>query len=138
MKLAEFYNYSNILKIGYEKASFTFLFSDYYKLPIHIHDTKEHLYFSSIGPDALQNDFILSKSNNKGFRWAYESSNNDPFFIMASDSNYFYSVVYRDKDAVKEVLSKTTNLKDYILHKMSQLPDSDIDIFIIKLKFCNI
>lgn len=26
MKLAEFYNYSNILKIGYEKASFTFLF----------------------------------------------------------------------------------------------------------------
>lgn len=115
-----------------------YLFSDYYKLPIHIHDSKEHLYFSSIGPGALQNDFVLSKNNNKGFRWAYESSNNDPFFILASDSNYFYSVVYRDKDAVKEVLSKTTNLKDYILHKMSQLPDSDNDVFIIKLRFCKI
>ncbi len=115
-----------------------YLFSDYYKLPIHIHDTKEHLYFSSIGPAALQNDFVLSKNNCKGFRWAYESNNNDPFFILASDSNYFYSVVYRDKDAVKEVLSKTTNLKDYILHKMSQLPDSDNDVFIIKMKFGNI
>lgn len=43
-----------------------------------------------------------------------------------------------DKDAVKEVLSKTTNLKDYVLHKMSQLPDSDNDVFIIKLRFCKI
>lgn len=112
-----------------------YLFSDYYKLPIHIHDTKEHLYFSSIGPDALQNDFVLSKSNNKGFRWAYESSNNDPFFIMASDSNYFYTVIYCDSSDIKDNKSKTTTLREFILNKLAQIHSYTNGAFIVKLRF---
>jgi hypothetical protein len=114
-----------------------YLFSDYYKLPIHIHDTKDYIYFSSIGPSALQNDFVFSKSNNIGFRWVYERSDRDPLFIMASDSTYFYTVIYRDREDLKVKLSKNANLRDFIMYKLSQLPNSNHDAFIVKIKFCN-
>ena len=114
-----------------------YLFSDYYKLPIHIHDTKDYIYFSSIGPSALQNDFVFSKSNNKGFRWVYERSDRDPLFIMASDSTYFYTVIYRDREDLKVGSSKNANLRDFIMYKLSQMPNSNHDAFIVKMKFCN-
>ena len=112
-----------------------YLFSDYYKLPIHIHDTKEHIYFSCIGPSALQNDFVLSKNTNKGFRWAYERSDRDPLFIMASDSNYFYTVVYYDRNDIKDITSKNTTLREFILNKLAQMQDSTNGAFIVKLRF---
>jgi hypothetical protein len=112
-----------------------YLFSDYYKLPIHIHDTKEHIYFSCIGPSALQNDFVLSKNTTKGFRWAYERSDRDLLFIMASDSNYFYTVVYYDRNDIKDTTSKNTTLSEFILTKLTQMQDSTNGVFIVKLRF---
>ena len=83
----------------------------------------------------MQNDFVLSKNTNKGFRWAYERNDRDPLFIMASDSNYFYTVVYYDRNDIKDITSKNTTLREFILNKLAQMQDSTNGAFIVKLRF---
>ncbi len=112
-----------------------YLYSDYYKLPIHIHDTKDYIYFSSIGPNALQNDFIFSKNSNKGIQYVYDRSVRYPLFIMASDSIYFYTIIYNEKIDKKEVELKTTTLRDFILQKLTEIPNCTQETYIVKLKF---
>lgn len=112
-----------------------YLNSGYYKLPIYIQDTEKYVYFSSIGPSAKQNDFLFNIENCNGIRWVYEPSKSDPLFIMASDNNFFYTIICIDTESLLDTSLKANNLKNYLLKSIYQKYKGEYSSFIVKIKF---
>ena len=117
-----------------------YLYSEYYKLPIYIHDTRKFIYFSSIGPGAKQNDFLFNIENCNGIHWTYEQNDNDPLFIMASDDEFFYTSIYIDTESLNfssysDTSFKANNLTDYLLKNICKTNDRENKLFVAKIKF---
>ena len=71
----------------------TYMMSNYYKLPMDLHETDTHLYFHAAGPGASDCIFLYDKRSMSGIRW--ESAPGEvtvPVPVLSSDSEWFYTI----------------------------------------------
>lgn len=114
-----------------------YMFSDYYKLPIYIHDTQDLFYFGCCAPKGKDTYFLFSNKSLKGVRWENDPIEEDIFIFEASDSNYLYGVYNDYKEYTSQERQNMKNpLKRYILTKtnISLITDQQ-NPAIIKMKF---
>jgi hypothetical protein len=71
-----------------------YMFSDYFKMPIYIHENDQAFFFTAAGPEASSHDFIYLKESGKGVRLSSEIPEMRPFIFRAVDRDFFYGVVY--------------------------------------------
>lgn len=95
----------------------TFICPDYYKVPIYIHDTRQNIYFSCIGPKGTAHYFIVSNESTKGIEWKDNDEDRSPMMALASDEDYFY-FLYDDYRS-KEESAKSSPIKKQLLKKQS-------------------
>lgn len=70
----------------------TYMMSDYYKLPMDLHETAAALSFHASGPQGDDVWFVYDKAKKNGFRWINESE--DMIMpIIASDKEWFYTII---------------------------------------------
>ena len=70
-----------------------YMMSDYYKLPMDLHETDTHLYFHAAGPGASDCIFIYDRGSGKGIRWTNApGSVTVPVPVLASDGDWFYTI----------------------------------------------
>lgn len=114
-----------------------YMHTNYYKLPIYIHNTSEYFYFGCCAPKAQETYFIFSLKEHKGLRWQSDPNEEDVFLFKAADSTFFYGVYndYKDYSHQEQQMMKNT-LKKYILEKTNiSLINGEQNPAIIKIKF---
>ena len=114
-----------------------YMTSKYYKLPIYIHDTPNHLYFGCCDPNGQDIYFLFSLKNHKGIRWQNDPNEDEILLIVASDSTFFYGV-YSDYSnyTIQERQIMKNPLKKYILsQKNINLTNDQQNPVLIKIKF---
>lgn len=114
-----------------------YMTSKYYKLPIYIHDTPNHLYFGCCDPNGQDIYFLFSLKNHKGIRWQNDPNEDEILLIGASDSTFFYGV-YSDYSnyTIQERQIMKNPLKKYILsQKNINLTNDQQNPVLIKIKF---
>ena len=115
-----------------------YMAAPYYKLPIYIHDTPDHLYFACCNPEIKNMNLLFNLKTGKGISWEYNPENDGTLFkIMASDRHYFYGL-HDDYDNYDN--SRIRQIKDplkrYILQKTNlNLKNENQNPALIKLKF---
>lgn len=114
-----------------------YMYANYYKLPIYIHNTSDYFYFGCCDPKAKDNYFIFSLKENKGVRWTNDPNEEDVFLFKASDSTFFYAVYNDYKNySPQERQSMKNTLKKYVLEKTNiSLLEGQQNPAIIKIKF---
>ena len=71
-----------------------YMMSDWYKLPMDLHETDNHLYFHASGPGASDCIFIYDKDSRKGIRWTNAPGSVTVMTpVLASDRDWFYTVL---------------------------------------------
>ena len=65
--------------------------SDYYKLPMELHETDTHLFIRVAGPSAKDVNIVYDKQSAKGVRWQ-NLTNDMTLRISASDGEWFYAI----------------------------------------------
>lgn len=71
----------------------SFMFAEYYKLPINIYDTHKQLYFRCCGPKASEHYFLTADNMEKSITWKHDMDTDGKLFqIVASDSLFFYGI----------------------------------------------
>lgn len=137
----------------------SFITSAYFKLPIYFQDTENQLFFSAIGPQAKQIDFLYNYANNRGIWWENKNNDGDPIYLMASDREYFYAVVNRETSfettlgtspettlgtsldttlgtSLKTVQRRdNSTLKNFLLNNMPSATSDSSNTYIAKIKF---
>lgn len=112
-----------------------YMFSDYYKVTIYLHETKEILYFSFCGPRALENYCLFSLSKNKGIRWERNQQDITPLFsVLASDSNYFYGIYNDYENNYTQDQSQTMEPLKKIIIENSSIQLGEDNPYIVKFK----
>lgn len=124
-------NYGDDLAISMKE----YFNSKYYKFPYQIHDTKDLLYFATIGPSGKEVDFLFSKNLKKGINWIEKETDREPLRILASDEDYFYAVLQPEMiDNYKKNPTNNFNiLKNLLLNKCPMM--SNNNPVLVKVKF---
>lgn len=111
--------------------------SDYYKLPIYLHETKDQMYFSCGGPLANDHFFIFDKANLQGIHWIHDKIDDTPLLLFkASDSEFFYAV-FNDYNTYNQQFPPNMEpLKKHLIkHKNINLSGDSMNPLIIKIRF---
>lgn len=114
----------------------TYLRSDYYKMPIYIHETADQLFFTFCGAGAWEHYCIHSFSNDKTIVWKRKGSDTtNMLLIIGSDKEFFYGL-YLDYRAPEEIpLDETDLLKREIVQRTRIQLQEDSNPCLIKIKF---
>lgn len=114
-----------------------YMHTNYYKLPIYMHNTVDYFYFACCGPKAKEMYYIFSLKTNKGIRWVSDPNEDNVFLFKASDSTFLYGVYDDYKDYTRQEQQTMENtLKKYILEKNNiSLINGQQNPAIIKIKF---
>lgn len=107
----------------------SFMVSDFYKLPMNLHETASHLCFDAVGPKAVETCFVYDRRSKRGIRWTSRPGDL-PMRVVASDDAYFY-LVLPDFAPVAENPGPLTAFVSALLPDASN-PDS---MYIVRLKF---
>ena len=85
-----------------------YLFSDYYKNFLYVHNTERDIFFTVIGPNATAHNYLLSSDYSRGITWKDNPDIETPSIVMASTSEFYYVMVFDIKqymDLADEELS---------------------------------
>lgn len=113
-----------------------FMFSDYFKLPIYLHDTEKQMYFSFCGPEALEYYCLFSKETSQGIIWQRNQADQTALFaILASDSTHFYGIYNDYEDHYPpETRQSIEPLKRTIMER-KQISLGESNPVVVKIKF---
>ena len=96
-----------------------YMMSNWYKLPMDLHETDSHLYFHASGPGASDCIFLYDKGSRKGIRWANEPGSVTVMTpVLASDRDWFYTVLPELDPAMMDL--KGDPLYDYAVAWLSE------------------
>lgn len=111
-----------------------YMTSDYYKLPMELHETSSHLYFRAAGPEASDCMFIYDRETHRGIRWSDAAGSvNFPVRILTSDSDWFYAVF---PETVPGIDARGGLLYDSILSGLESAgKDPASGPYIVRIKF---
>ena len=114
--------------------------SNYYKIPIYLHDTQDYFYFSSMGPGGIPHDFLYDLDRKKGIHWYAEDFEEVDVRIVGSDSmGWFYAIVVKESITTyrNNPLAATNPLSRYLLDMLSNSPrdERNDNPYLIKIKF---
>lgn len=76
----------------YNKASediSVYMSSDYYKIPLDLYQTENHVYFRCAGRGGDDVSFVFDRNTHKGFRWTTSPNDGDIRFLASDDSSFF-------------------------------------------------
>lgn len=113
---------------------YSFLRSDYYKIPLYFQETNDILFFSTVGPECKPVDFIINKNNGNGIRWIGSLEDASQFYFQCSDNDYLYGL-YSDYRSEYEFKKDDAALKKFLVHKRKLILNTNSDPYIIKVKF---
>lgn len=109
-----------------------YFMSKYYKLPIGLQETANHLYFYAAGPEGREHHFLYDKRSGKGIRW--EASGADaPMPIVAADEDCFY-IVLSEFDA-GQAASFSGALTRFVGARVAREADGEENLYLVKLRF---
>lgn len=110
--------------------------SKYYKTPLCIQQTDKHLFFSAVGPNAMQVNFLIDRKTLSGINWVHEDENiSRPFFILGSDENYLYALFDSYSMYTPEEIEYLDPMWRYLVKDKGIQLDEDDNPMIIKIKF---
>ncbi len=113
--------------------------SNYYKIPIYLHDTQDYFYFSSMGPGGITHDFLYDLGRKKGIHWHAEDFEDVDVRIVGSNSTEFYAIVIKESIATyrNNPLAATNPLSRYLLDLLSNSPqdEQNDNPYLIRIKF---
>ena len=108
-----------------------YLLSNYYKIPIYFHESKDILYFSCGGNRAENYEFIYSIKTLKGIRWKGQ-----PQSIIASSKDAFYALVdFNELTNLKEKKKIISPLIDYLSRYSNIKYNEDQNPVLFKIHF---
>jgi hypothetical protein len=110
--------------------------STYYKTPLCIQQTDKHLFFSAVGPNAMQVNFLIDRETLSGINWVHEDENiSRPFFILGSDENYLYGLFDSYTTYTSQEIEYLDPFWKYLIKtKEAKLDESD-NPMVVKVKF---
>lgn len=80
-----------------------YMMSEYYKLPMDLHETDTHLYFHAAGPGASDCIFIYDRDTRRGISWTNAPGTvTVPVPVLASDGDWFYTIFPEIDDEMGE------------------------------------
>lgn len=105
--------------------------SDYYKLPMELHETTSHLYFRVAGKGAVEECFIYNLTNKHALRWK-ELADDYELKIQGADDGWFYAIAPRLDGESK----RHGPLYSYVEGCFRKIDNpSPSQLYIIKIKF---
>ena len=107
-----------------------YMLSPYYKLPMDLHHTSDHMFFHCCGPEASDINFIYDESG-KGVRWQSGASGYN-VKILGSDKDYFY-IIYNPNNVVDKNSDPMLGLLSEEFH--NKVGDYSENVWLVKLKF---
>lgn len=115
-----------------------FLFSAYYKIPIYLQETKNHIYFSCAGPIEAENYFfLLNKNKFKGINWRIPGKSNSNLTLgLVSDETYIYYIFHDFNEYdISNLPTDMDPFKKYLISKGVRLEGENSNPLIIKIKY---
>lgn len=114
----------------------TYLRSDYYKLPIYIHETADQLLFTFCGPGAWEHYCLHSFADNRTLTWKRTGDDpNNMLRIIGSDREFFYGI-YNDYRSPEEIpLAEMDLLKRAVIRRTAISLTEDSNPALVKIRF---
>ncbi len=106
--------------------------SDYYKLPMELHETTKHLYFRVAGKDAIEHCFVYNLATKKAISWK-DCQDDYELRIQGADKNWFYAITpYLDNDEQVE----HGPFYNYVSNRIHGIDEtSRFHFYIVKIKY---
>lgn len=109
-----------------------YMSSEYYKLPMELHETASNLYFRVGGKDAIEESFVYDSELKHAIRWKNGRADRD-LKIQGSDLNWFYAITpYLDVSSQEDHGALYTYVSS-CFRNIEQVAQSQF--YIVKIRF---